>query len=372
MEKARVILSAAQDVIRSVGRQGFLAGGLGAGRAAAPGVEVSIVPNARIDLFAQRLTLKGVPDTLDVPSTLADWFTSMFPEPVLDADTVLVVMSMSESLTSTVWRHKAEGYLVTPPLEASNEDRAWLESEFEVVPLDIDAMKQAVRSLESIDHAQFDIVLFNISSYMPEETNSLNSSRRGEPSSLLANRIDLMTDMLAEDTGVFVLDLDRIVAEFGAAEGVVGPGRYSDEVHDVIADEAMELIIGLPTIGEHFSPEVMQLVVPRYDRRTDKGVLLEWHTQAPAWVTSGQVVFDVRFENVHWRLDGDPRRETGRQFDLSVVAMRDGYLDEIVVGQGEPITAGSTVGVVKKQPEADDFDGELVSRFPVGIKVKER
>jgi hypothetical protein len=181
-----------------------------------------------------------------------------------------------------------------------------------------------------------------------------------------------MTDMLAEDTGVFVLDIDRIVAELGAAESVLGPGRYSDAVHDAIADEAMELIIDLPTIGEHFSPEVMQLVVPRYDRRTNRGVLLEWHAHAPAWITSGQVVFDVRFENVHWRLNGDPRRKTGRQFDLSVVAMRDGYLEEIVVGQGEPITAGSTVGVVKKQPEADNLDGEHMSRFPVGIKVKKR
>lgn len=372
MERARVVLSDAQDVIGSVGRPGFIAGRLGAGRDAAPEVDVTIVPNTRLDLLVQRLVSKPQPETTDVPPALSEWFTSMFPDPVLDSETVLVVASMSETLETTVWRHRSEGYLVTPPLEPSNEDREWLDSEFEVAPFDVDVMREAVRTLEAVDGARFDVVLFNISTYIPEETNSLKRSGDGEPLSLLANRIDLMTDIVAEDTGVFVLDVDRIVAELGAAESVLSPGRYSEAVHDAIAEEAMELIIDLPTIGEYFSPEVMQLVVPRYDRRTDRGVLLEWHANAPAWVTSGQVVFDVRFENVHWRLNGDQRRKTGRQFDMSVVAMRDGYLEEIVVRPGEPITAGATVGVVKKQPEAGNFDGEHMSRFPVGIKVKKR
>jgi hypothetical protein len=369
MRAVRIVLADSPDVMGSIGREGLLSERMGAGAVDAPDVDVTVVPGVRPDLFAQRVTATSKP-AIEVPDGLEGWFASMFdPIPIPD-NTVLIVMSMTAALDTEYLRHSQHGFVVSAPKEISNDVREWLDANFEAAPLDLPAMTKAIDDLANLNDVETEIVVYNLSTYFPEEPNykagDLNRA------SLAANQLDLVVDKAAQDTGIYVVDVDRIIAEYGAAEGVLSGHQFSDEVDSVVAEEALSLILELPGINEIFGTEVMHLGVPRYDRRTETGVLVEWHVEAPSRVEAGDSLFDVRYDDIAWKLNIDPTRKTGRSLRLSVVASRDCYLKEIVVHPGEPISAGSKVGVVTLGPDSEYGDFEHTSRFPVGIKMVER
>lgn len=355
------------DVTRSIGRDTFLSSRMGAGAVGAPKLEVSFVPALRPDLFAQRVLATSKP-ILDVPHGLEGWLASMFEPIAIPDDTVLMVLSMTGALDKYL-RHVQHGFIVSAPTGVTKDDQEWLNANFEAAPLNVAAMTKAIESLTNLQGVNTEIVVYNVSTCFPEEgkrrTVDLNSR------SVLANQLDLIGDIAARDTRSYVVDVDRIVAEVGAAEAVVTANRYSDEVYDIVAEEALSLILDLPGINAIFGTEVMHLAVPRYDRRTETGVLIEWHVEAPSQVEAGDSLFDIRYDDISWKLNSD-RRPTGRYFTLSVVASRGGFLKEIVVRPGESVAAGSKVGVMTLAPDSDYEDFENTSRFPVGVKMVER
>ena len=368
MGTVRVVLVDSHDVTGSIGKGDFLSSRMRAGAGGAPALDIAFVPSVRPDLLAQRV-LAISPPAVEVPHGLEGWFASMFEPISIPDDTVLLVLSMTSAMDSEYLRHIQQGFIVSAPPGVSRDVREWLDENFEPAPLDVPAMKNAIEVLTNRHEAEFEIVVYNVSTYDPEETNR----RIGDldTHSLLANQLDLVGDLIAQDTRSYVVDVDRIIAEIGAADAVLSAHRYSDEVYEAVAQEALSLILDLPGVNEVFGTEVMHLAVPRYDRRTEAGVLVEWHVQPPSQVESGDSLFDIRYDDISWKLNSE-QRPTGRQLQLSVVANRGGFLKEIVVQPGEPISAGSTVGVVTLAPDTKYDDFENSSRFPVGIKMVER
>lgn len=369
MSSVRIVLADTPDVLGSIGGEGRLSERMRAGAMDAPDVEVTVVPDLRPDLLAQRVFATSKP-AIDVPGGLEDWFAEQFdPIPIPD-NSVLVVLSMTSALGTEYLRHSEHGFIVSAPTEISDDVQEWLDENFEAAPLDVPAMKKAIDDLATLIGAETEIVVYNVSTYFPDEANYTSGDLN--TGSLAANRLDLVLDKVAQETGVYVLDVDRLIAEFGAAEGVITTRRFSDEVYEVVAEEALALILDLPGINTIFGTDVMHLAVPRYDRRTETGVLVAWHVEAPSRVAAGDSLFDIRFDDIAWKLHTDPSRKTGRSLNLSVVATRDCYLKEQVVHPGDSISAGSKVGVVTLTPDTEYSDFEQTSRFPVGIKMVER
>lgn len=356
------------DVTGSIGRENFLSSRMGAGAIGAPALDVGFVPSVRPDLLAQRV-LATSPPAVDVPQGLESWFASMFEPISIPEDTVLIVLSMASAMDSEYLRHTERGFVVSALTGLSTDNQRWLDEHFEPAPLDVPALKSAIDLLTNRTEVGTEIVVYNVSTYDPEEPNR----RIGDldTHSLMANQLDLVGDLAARETRSYVVDVDRIIAEIGAAGAVVTANRYSEEVYEIIAEEALSLIVDLPGINEIFGTEVMHLAVPRYDRRTENGVLVEWHVEAPTQVEAGDSLFDVRYDDISWKLNSD-RRPTGRHFKLSVVASRGGFLKEIIVQPGEPVSAGSKVGVVTLAADSDYDDFEHTSRFPVGVRMVER
>jgi hypothetical protein len=368
-----VVLADSPDVMDSVGRPGFLPERLRASNPNAPRVEIVTIPGERCDVMAQRL-LRSVDPLPDAPPGLENWLAAATARHVLPAEARVVVISMSEAMTASVVRHRDDGWLLQLPEEHEttwrNDHLTWIEQCFVPEPPDMATLRSSLTAIEEeLERIDAACIVFGVSTYTPEERIYWFDEDHEEPAAIKANRINLLLDTLDEDSKLSVVPVDRIVAEYGAADAVVGHGRYSAETSKSIADEAATQIAARPRIATHFSPETMRLTVPRYDRRTQGGTLLTWHVAAPSAVDRGDVLFDVRFEHLHTRLNAAIQRESERALSISVVATRAGFLQEQVVAAGGHVEVGTTVGVFTTEKDASVGSVADAPAFPVGVKL---
>jgi hypothetical protein len=311
-----------------------------------------------------------------VPAELASWFDDTTTPLRLPDSVAVVVLSMADALTAGVWRHRATGLLIQPPRDRaeiwSDQAEEWLVEGFEPVPPESDLLAAGIsniaKHLEPLDAA---LVLFNTSTYVPGEEVFWYRPDDSETTAIRAARINLIADRLIPDLGLTVVDVDRVMAELGAGESVTGAGQYTAEALEVLAEEALASVRGLPRIHRDFSSDAMRLAVPRYDRRTERGVLTRWHVDTGALVGKGDPLFDLRFDEIHAHLDATGEN-AGRSLSLSVVAGRDGFVDTITVPAGGAVEVGTVVGVITVAAGTQWDDIENAAAFPVGVKLETR
>lgn len=374
-----IVLVCTDDVARSVGRPGFLEGRLMAQDSGTPALSVVREPGGSPALVLQRISGATVPDDVAAPEGLEAWLADAFTSHLSDPDVALAVLSVSSDWVGSTWRHRRHGFLVAPPTGFRSDwtpaQREWLERDFAEMPLRTpDDIAADLRTLH--DHLRSHdagLLVFNVSTFTPEEKVYHLASFDGDPLALRANRIDLMLDELAAELGFAIVDADRIVAELGAGEHVTAAAVYTDAAHAALAEEAASALVELPALSPYFGTDVMRVTVPRYDKRTLAGEIVKWHRTAPSTVERGDPLFDVRFSNLTHALDA--KHHTGgkqRTLLVSVLAATDGHLQRIVRSEGAAVEVGATVAVMATSPEATVPDLEQTASFPVGVKVATR
>lgn len=374
-----IVLVCADDVARSVGRPGFLEGRLTAQDSGAPTLSVVREPAGPPALLLQRISGATVPDDLVVPEGLEELIAGAFTSRISDPGVALVVLSVSCDWTQSTWRHRRSGFIVAPPADHhtawSPVQREWFQREFSEMSLrSPDTIEADLRTLH--DHLRrhdAGLLVFNVSTFTPDEKVYDLASFDGDPLALRANRIDLVLDKLAAELGFAIVDADRIIAELGAGDHVTAPAVYTDAAQTVLAEEAASAIVELPVLTPYFGTDVMRVTVPRYDKRTVAGEIVKWHRAAPSPIERGDPLFDVRFSNLSHAL-GATRHTGGKQRTLlvSVLAATDGHLQRIVRAEGDTVEVGATVAVMATSPEATVPDLEQTASFPVGVKVATR
>ena len=370
-----IILIDSADVAGSIGREGFLSDHLKPMGDLDLKIHVERVPPVRCDIVAQRLAVADG-DQIELPIGIEDWYATMTDPLEIPDTTSLMILSLSEAVTALVRRHTETGILVQPPpsyREIWTDDQvAWLDHDFDDAPPTTETVAQALESIsQAIESSQADLMVLNTSTFIPGE--KVYWFREGEPetTSVRSARINLVVDTLLKKLDVALVDVDRIAAELGAEQAVTGPGTYSGETLDVVADEAISMILDLEGISRLFSSDAMQLSVPRYDRRTTMATLTRWHVAAGSEVVRGDALFDLRFGNLHAILKNDGTR-TDKAIDLSVVAGRTGHVESISVTEGTELPVGMRVAIITSTPNAPWADIDNAARFPVGVKVKAR
>lgn len=214
------------------------------------------------------------------------------------------------------------------------------------------------------------LVAFNVSTFDPA---GVRFDFTEASHSIVAHRLDLELERTADDLGAAVIDIDRIVAEIGAAGAVESPATYSEEAGVVIAEDALSAINELGVEGLVLEGDVMRLDVPTYDRRTVRGRIDEWHVTQGSEVERGTPLFDLTFDNLVHRLDY-AAKETNRSMSLTVLAADKGWVADISVNAGVEVNVGQTIGVVVVDESVDPppisalDDG--MPPFRVGIRVK--
>jgi hypothetical protein len=345
----------------------------------APTLSVVREPGASPALVRQRISGAAAPDDTAVPEGLEEWITEAFTSHISDPECALVVLSVSSDWAETTWRHRRHGFLAAPPADYqtawSPGQRQWFDAEFtETTPRSPDAIEADLRAIHThLSSRNAGLIVFNLSTFTPDEKVYALASFDGDPLALRANRIDLMLDKLAAELGFAILDADRIIAELGAGDHVTAAGVYTDAAQVVLAEEAASVIVELPALSPYFGTDVMRVAVPRYDKRTVVGEIVKWHLAAPSTVERGDPLFDVRFSNLTHALQAT-HHTGGKQRTLlvSVLAATDGHLQRITRSEGDTVEVGATVAVMATSPDATVPDVEQTARFPVGVKVATR
>jgi len=370
---ASVVLVDSVDIAQSIGRNGYLEGRFESSLSSGPAVDVQVVAGGRCDLIAQRLGGHGSLERIAVPTGLEDWFLVTTGALRLPDTTALLVMSMADAVTESVWRHKATGVLVQPPANRDvswgNEQNAWIENEFVEVPPEGEILSDALRSIaEHLRPLDAEFAVFNVSTFVPGENVHWFTLGGSETESIRASRVNLVVENVAAELEIGLVDIDRVVAELGAGAAVVSSCRYSPEALGFVSDEATATILELPNISRDFASDVMSLSVPRYDRRTINGTLTRWHVEEHTPITRGERLFDILFHDINTRLNAS-RRHSEHSLAISVVAGRDGFVDRITTHEGAPVAVGTMVGVIVASPGVEWGGDDPLQRFPVGVGV---
>ena len=292
---ASIVLADSPDVIDSLGRPGLLT------TRAGEAVGTVVMPSVRSDVLVQRLD--AVPGALtgDVPAAVASWLDdSAFSAPTGSS---VVVLSLLAELSEAVHRHAETGILIQAPqgpLDPAVEE--WLGQRCEPVgPIDEQATAANLVQVVGALGEGTRLVMYNLSTFVPDGEDIEAAIAFGDR----AQRLDLALAHVAGDHPVVVVDADRIVAERGAGDHVVAPGRYTVEAAGDIAEEAVGQIDALRVL-DPMTSELALLLVPRYDRRTTDGSITRWHKQVGDAVAPGDVLFDIEFGGSP-RISGPPR-----------------------------------------------------------------
>jgi hypothetical protein len=370
--KATFVLVDSQDVLESIGEPGFLIDRFRPMGDTDVAIDVTHIAASRCDIIARRLQ-GGQGHDATVPTSLDAWYKDM-TDPVEIPDTTSVfVVSLADTVNAEVYRNTGSGVLVQPPSGYrdtwSDDAMAWLGEHFEPDPPTVENTTDSLRSIaKELERVGADLVVFNTSTFVPNEKVYWFRSGAPETTSVRAARMNLVVDSLVKELDIALVDVDRITAEIGAGDAVIGPATYTRETMESLGQETVAMILDLEGINTMFAPDAMQLSVPRYDRRTATATLTRWHVGPDAEVAKGDVLFDLRFGNIRSQL-GDTARTTDRAINMSVVAGRAGFVDSILAPQGSELTVGERVGVITAHRGATWDDLDNVALFPVGVKV---
>ncbi len=100
-----------------------------------------------------------------------------------------------------------------------------------------------VAAIELIkQHAGAHVLVAGVSTVDPSDQPSNYHDRSEEPFTLRAHRLNLMLVYVSHDEGVSVIDVDRLLAELGAAAGVEAAARYSKDGCERISDEIVRVL----------------------------------------------------------------------------------------------------------------------------------
>lgn len=145
---------------------------------------------------------------------------SQFSTAVFEPGADVTVLSIQPDALSALARHRDEGWLLHPQDWQSwaPEDRGWLRSAFEPLPpLGVD---EALANLAGIvgrlrERSEAPILIYNLSAVAPGEAVHIYQGL-DETLSTRIRRFNLGLVELSADTGVSIIDVDRIVAQGGA------------------------------------------------------------------------------------------------------------------------------------------------------------
>jgi len=86
------------------------------------------------------------------------------------------------------------------------------------------------------------VLVTNLSTIDPGDAPFTYHGLAEEPFTLRAHRLDLMLVGVSHDEGISIIDVDRLVAELGAAGNVDGPASYGPEACTRIAAEIVRIL----------------------------------------------------------------------------------------------------------------------------------
>jgi hypothetical protein len=206
-----------------------------------------------------------------VPKELGerDWgvnrelITAQFQSRLFEAPADVVVFSIQPEIAQIPWRHRRSGYLLCPP-PCWDQDWpptliAWFTEN--LVSLGLPSAEQFKVNLTRLirmikERLDAHVLIYNAPTVDPDDQVH-NYYGRDDTRALRIHKLNLALLELSASEGISFVDVERLVAELGAARHVLPEGWYSQEANQAIR---LELLRVLEDIGFYENrPLVMQV-----------------------------------------------------------------------------------------------------------------
>lgn len=189
----------------------------------------------------------GVPPALadlrfDWPYTASDQFgTGIFEDPA-DAH----VLSIQPDITMKLLRHRASGVLFYPgaPQKIAKDQMPWLRAECDMMPLL--GVEEALKSWRAVvarirARSAAPILFYNLSTVAPGD---MLANYRGLAPTLTTRikQFNLALIDLSAETGVFIVDVDRLAARHGADLLKLDAVRLNAKGSRLVAEEVIRIL----------------------------------------------------------------------------------------------------------------------------------
>ena len=172
---------------------------------------------------------------------------SQFSTAVFEPGADVVVLSIQPDALSALARHRDEGLAELHPQDWqawAPEDRAWLRSAFEPLPpLGVDeALANLARIVGRLRaRSEAPILIYNLSAVAPGEAVHVYQGL-DETLSTRIRRFNVGLVDLSADTGVSIIDVDRIVAQGGADRLKLDVVHLSADGCRLVAEEVVRVL----------------------------------------------------------------------------------------------------------------------------------
>ncbi|MEN8239453.1 MAG: hypothetical protein ABFR53_09655 [Actinomycetota bacterium] len=323
---------------------------------------------------------------IDLPPILEERRRS----PLVEPDVHVVLLSLEPDLAGPPpWRHRKSGWLIQLSSDRLRQWPQsvidWLHDGFEPLPnLEVaESLENLTRIAEVLTSRGHHVVVYNVSTYDPTDRTHRYPGTI-DNYAVRAHQAIVGLEQMAGDAGLSVVDVDGAVAEVGAADNVPAPCQLAAAAIDFVTEEAVLAIDQSGAFGKTLQAPVMTVRVPQFDRRTTNGVIAKWHFRSGDEVHDGDVMFEVRFDRSTHRFDlveapkdrgrsrrrAKPKRSrTLSPIDVSVVAGGTVVLQEILIPEGAPVSAGSIAAVATSSSVEQAFIDDAVEDFRTGVRV---
>lgn len=215
----------------------------------------------------------GRSDTLlgnlgEIPETLKKWEhlpwgsyppASQLSKAIFEQSYDACVLSTMPDVHGRLYRHRREGYLIHAEGRQiwPDDGRRWLEADFE--PNGLLTPDQSMENLFNLVskirvHSRAPVLIYNVSSVMPSDLIHCWEGV-GETFTTRVNRFNLALTDLSRETGISIIDVDRIVAVMGARAAKL------DQIHltalgcEAVAKEVVRVLRDIGTLPDFFLPE---------------------------------------------------------------------------------------------------------------------
>jgi hypothetical protein len=171
---------------------------------------------------------------------------SQFSSLVFEAEPDLFVFSIQPDVMSNLMRHNIEDFLFFANDAASwtTVDRAWLSAEFTSAGyLTAEVSFDNFNAIISRIRAQSDapILIYNLSSAIPGDIIHCYVGMEGSISSRI-KKFNLKLTELSEQTGVSIVDVDALLAKFGANQLQIDTTHLTAGGYEIVAHEVVRIL----------------------------------------------------------------------------------------------------------------------------------
>jgi hypothetical protein len=365
-------------------------------------LEVLWESGGRADAMAQALRGGIPPEILEQgfdPNSL--WLRDQYCSRLFDFHPDAVVLSVHASVIEQLPVHRQHTFPLQPPGDWNETfdatQKHWLSDRFlPPAPLSPENFRSAMRNLIGTIRERVDvpILALNGSSVDPEDQIFAYGPDTTDALALRMHRFNLALLEISADTGLAIIDVDRIVGELGATAHIPAFLRYSPEAGRAIRDECLRVIgeMGVRPRARALAagaaagrtPGVMRLDMPSVSALTQCGRIVRWYKQVGDRIAHGDDLVDIDLQVAGRRIrrlderieqptfspqpdaqDAGTVAAAGTVIPVRVTAAENGILRQISAAAGSERDVGELLAVLSTEGAAPaPGDAEMIAGAP--------